>query len=1560
MPQLNKNFTSGRMNKDADERVLPPGEYRHAENINVINSETSENAGAAKNVLSNKKLTNFSFTGTVNNITPNPLVYEARNKIYWLCKDNAGCYLLEYNIANQVLTPALVDTRPLGTRVLNLDENFLITGIDILKTEDENKELLLWTDNNMQPCCINIKRAKTWAVNGFDEEDILLIKKPPRYPLQTIPTYSDENSNNLLDKFLSFAYRYKYLDGEYSAISSFTYYKFFPKKADIDFQTMLNNGMVNQYNAITLIFNTGDKRVTDVQLVVKQAYSNTIYLIENFNKEEKGYADNSEQSFVFSNKKILVALPENELYRAFDNIPLKAKAQSLINNYITYGNYTEFYDIPKKPIYELSLVSNNISGEELPKENISEQLLKINFPGTIQLKKDTSIVFNINLAEDVNTNAGRYNQELSFYLYKDFINASELAQDENFIFFIEEVCTNNFSANIDGVTPPANSTIDSITNFSIDNFTTNSITIQTPSIVYEIDNTPTNPSDSNFSLLTRNWNYNFDDTDVTFNAIAVNTSLKSNRSYEVGKVYIDKYGRTCTVLTTINNTIYIDIEFSTFQNKLKITDYSIAPPWAVGFKYVIKQDKEHYNSIFVNLYYREGLFAWIKLEGNNIDKVKKGDTLVVKSDSNGVLQQLVTTEVLEIETKEKDFIEGNQTVDNTDIFEESGLYMKIKPTNFNMSFDDSKARTFEVSSRFRYPGRNFTLPKFGEINPSTSIYEHYKINPGTTIKIYINFNAGGNIAYNATYDKRFVSAGQYNSVKEWFETEVQNLGQFGKDYTWNGLNDIGTNITAGFGAADEWHENSGWGWNADGSQFFVVAHRKGVADKKGRISTNVKFEIIFTEGIVIFETDQKNVENNIFHESEETFDIDENGNHVGSLQYPIIQNQDNSTFTPAIIELDFFNCFVQGFGIESYIYKDKFNANALGIDYRPKAASIEPYKQVKRFADITHSSEPYNESSNINGLNNFNLATANFKELNKQYGSIQRLHNRLGDILVLQEEKAGYVLFGKEAIYTEEGEPIITKISEVLGSYKEYQGNNGIGLNPESFAQDNFRFYWFNPYFGTPIRLSIDGTTEINYGMESYFRNLSIAFRNATKIGAFDTFNKLYTLSIGDEPITLDYFNCDNVFEREITEEYSYILNLNNQIGDITLDYDIVGDVNITTVFNGATETHDDLTGVGSITIDRDTLDDNELLVTINPNEDSYITITNICPLPIPLDIVLVVLGDELDTDKTILNRFRSSLNAFLEYEDTFTDSPITKFQTISGFEGQGLFPINGDTITIQSVKRQIHTGSFLKNQECNRIKYLISNQTYNTSNINDLLDDATNLVLTETIQGINQNTFTGSFEFNRLMLDEKLYLIWDYTNRKPNAINDNITLTEVGQSQIINVLANDTPNGTPITVTIIVQPEHGTATVNLDNTITYEHDGTSNLIDSFTYQLNNGICNSTAIVNIEVIDAAENCFKLVSAMYTTLNIEEESSVNIVYNLCSTNIEENATLPNSVTVTKNQCIIFSSNFGLNLSTQINIIEIQQSIANNVFLTKTIVDEFGAFIGSLKLKFANCT
>jgi len=60
MPELNRSFIKGKMNKDLDERLLPPNEYRDAMNIAVSSSEGSD-VGAIENILSNNFLDNNTF-----------------------------------------------------------------------------------------------------------------------------------------------------------------------------------------------------------------------------------------------------------------------------------------------------------------------------------------------------------------------------------------------------------------------------------------------------------------------------------------------------------------------------------------------------------------------------------------------------------------------------------------------------------------------------------------------------------------------------------------------------------------------------------------------------------------------------------------------------------------------------------------------------------------------------------------------------------------------------------------------------------------------------------------------------------------------------------------------------------------------------------------------------------------------------------------------------------------------------------------------------------------------------------------------------------------------------------------------------------------------------------------------------------------------------------------------------------------------------------------------------------------------------------------------------------
>ena len=52
MPEIKNTFTSGKMNKDLDERIVPKNEYRDALNIDVATTEGSD-VGSAQNSYGN-------------------------------------------------------------------------------------------------------------------------------------------------------------------------------------------------------------------------------------------------------------------------------------------------------------------------------------------------------------------------------------------------------------------------------------------------------------------------------------------------------------------------------------------------------------------------------------------------------------------------------------------------------------------------------------------------------------------------------------------------------------------------------------------------------------------------------------------------------------------------------------------------------------------------------------------------------------------------------------------------------------------------------------------------------------------------------------------------------------------------------------------------------------------------------------------------------------------------------------------------------------------------------------------------------------------------------------------------------------------------------------------------------------------------------------------------------------------------------------------------------------------------------------------------------------------
>ena len=221
-------------------------------------------------------------------------------------------------------------------------------------------------------------------------------------------------------------------------------------------------------------------------------------------------------------------------------------------------------------------------------------------------------------------------------------------------------------------------------------------------------------------------------------------------------------------------------------------------------------------------------------------------------------------------------------------------------------------------------------------------------------------------------------------------------------------------------------------------------------------------------------------------------------------------------------ELPWFNCYSFGNGVESNRIKDDFNQ--VFVDKNPRAsASLQgEYEEERRKYGLIYSGL-YNSTSGFNETNQFIQAEKITKDINPEYGSIQKLHARNSDLLALCEDKILKIQANKDALFNADGNINVTASSNVLGQAIPFAGDYGISQNPESFASQNYRAYFADKQRGAVLRLSMDGLTPISdAGMSDWFKdNLK---PSTSIIGSYDNSKKEYNITLkGSSNYTLSY-----------------------------------------------------------------------------------------------------------------------------------------------------------------------------------------------------------------------------------------------------------------------------------------------------------------------------------------------------------------------------------------------------------------------------------------------------
>ena len=190
MAEIKNNFLKSRMNKDLDDRILPNGEYRDAQNIAISKSESSD-VGALENILGNSLASSLGLSSNCGITVIGKFMDDVNNRIIIFLTDytDSSSTRLD-NFAPSTSTHKILCYYPSDNTVntlaqgyfLNFSKTYPIYGVNLLE------DLLFWTDDRNQPRKLNVNAAETNG-NWYNTEDTISVCK--YYPWKPIRLYKD-------------------------------------------------------------------------------------------------------------------------------------------------------------------------------------------------------------------------------------------------------------------------------------------------------------------------------------------------------------------------------------------------------------------------------------------------------------------------------------------------------------------------------------------------------------------------------------------------------------------------------------------------------------------------------------------------------------------------------------------------------------------------------------------------------------------------------------------------------------------------------------------------------------------------------------------------------------------------------------------------------------------------------------------------------------------------------------------------------------------------------------------------------------------------------------------------------------------------------------------------------------------------------------------------------------------------------------------------------------------------------------------------------------------------
>ena len=1132
------------LNKSTDEKLLKAVEMLDAENVRV-SSDDDGNAGIVKTIKSNVHVAQNAsedvyFTPTSLRVIGSIPIPKKQQVVYF-AKAQAGAT----NIDHIYLYDVDLNKYKILYRggLLGFDIDTFVESSVVFNDEDE--AIVYFTDGVGEPKKMNVdrllaNRSDIWkdadGANYYTDDErkefFAVCKTPPLTPISfTYETDTSINSNNVTDKTFQFAYQYIYKDGEVSAVSTYSKIAVNPNTFGAG---VIEPEFERNNNKIVLSYQNGGSEVESIRFLARLGGTTVFYKI--------GEVDNgtsASDTFDFTNDGMFPAVATREIDKIYDNVPLKANAQSISGNRLVYGDYTEGYD-------NVSVdVESSITYKDL--EDTGTITASYSSPSS---GNNPAIII------DGTSMASSYGQgaiiRLKVVLKGTSLGKIRISRTSPGYLFSEDYVD---GANNGNFGLGQYSTNPAVTNYIDVPYTTEKVLSATiiagsvmtrDEIIDEIE--------SQFAA-TSAIEYSYTNNGVNYNATGVVTSIGSgNQAYTVGEP------------------VEAGLDFPEVKISFSSDDaYSVTGKRKIDIEFTKLKAKLHYNTgtskrlvqIDGHLLNDSRTTATSTLSVANFrydNTVNVSLSVSIKRSLEAGLSSFKTNATHNFGIVYYDAKGRSSFVQKIDGVFVGGYTDSARTTNLGRVQIDLKIKHTPPSWAKKYQivyGGNETYTNFLQYGVAGA---HY-ISDQDSIYLDLFPLEGKNNSYSKdkgadleyTYKQgdmlRIVSFHDSSETRKYVDDQVYNV--LGKEVITDSSEVTPNRASTFVVIRDEDYSNKTY-------NNFNLTKVKASSDDWGQ---RVMVEIL-----------SPNTVNNdtVYYEIGEVYDIT-SGAHVGDTTdggYPVVQLTDGDVyFKPREVlvapfdsgnseydEDDYSNYEYETFYVESSSVSDYFDSEVTSKG-RPHAIN-EDAKQVRRRSSVTYS-DPYIADSSVLSLSSFNPSTANFSDFEIRHGKIDRLIDQTDRLYVFQEHKVGIVGVNRNVLETLSDQNVVVS-NVVFSTPNYYAGDFGSSGYPAAVVERFGMMYFADVKAQRLLRISRDGVTPISDpNMDSFFdKKFSSYLVESGKtemdiVGGFDPDNSEYVLTSKDRGsytgFTIGYSHNKRVFTSFYSFKPDYYTHINDR-----------------------------------------------------------------------------------------------------------------------------------------------------------------------------------------------------------------------------------------------------------------------------------------------------------------------------------------------------------------------------------------------------------------------------